>query len=247
MRNAHNRYAYALGNPLKYRDPSGHWVETAWDVANIAWDIHEVKKDPSLLNIGCLFVDVAAAALPRVPAGVGLIARGGKAAKVGVEVVTHVDEIVDGARVLSHADVATRIFKRSVEGFKRFETAGREVSGAIRDSKVVEQFEDCVDLIDEANVVEQIQVKVDVDQFQERVEVLREQLETALHNWREQFTPGVAGPQPVKVEVEAETPKPKKKTAKKTTAKPAAKKTTPKSTAKKTTPKSTAKKPATEE
>ena len=127
------------------------------------------------------------------------------------------------------------------------ETAGREVTGAIRDSKVVEQIQDSVDLIQEANVVEQIQVKVDVDQFQERVEVLREQLETALHNWREQFTPGVAGPQPVKVEVEAETPKPKKKTAKKTTAKPAAKKTTPKSTAKKTTPKSTAKKPATEE
>jgi len=125
------------------------------------------------------------------------------------------------------------------------ETAGREVTGAIRESKVVEQIQESVDLIQEAKVVEQLQVKVDVDQFQERVEVLREQLETALHNWREQFTPGVAGPQPVKVEVEAETPKPKRTTAKKTTAK----KTTPKSTAKKTTakkatPKSTAKKTA---
>ena len=113
------------------------------------------------------------------------------------------------------------------------ETAGREVTGAIRESKVVEQ-------IQEVKVVEQLQVKVDVDQFQERVEVLREQLETALHNWREQFTPGVAGPQPVKVEVEAETPKPKRTTAKKTTAK----KATPKATAKKTAPKSTPKKTA---
>jgi hypothetical protein len=125
------------------------------------------------------------------------------------------------------------------------ETAGREVTGAIRDSKVVEQIQDSVDLIQEAKVVEQIQVKVDVDQFQERVEVLREQLETALHNWREQFTPGVAGPQPVKVEVEAETPKPKKATAKKTTPKKTTAKTTAKKAAsKKTAPKATAKQTA---
>ena len=118
-------------------------------------------------------------------------------------------------------EFSTNLFTET--SFDDLEAAGREVTGAIRESKVVEQ----------------IHVKVDVDQFQERVEVLREQLETALHNWREQFTPGVAGPRPVKVEVEAETPAPKKKTtAKKTTAK----KTTPKTTAKKTTPKKQAKK-----
>lgn len=122
------------------------------------------------------------------------------------------------------------------------ETAGREVTGAIRESKVVEQIQESVDLIQEVKVVEQLQVKVDVDQFQERVEVLREQLETALHNWREQFTPGVAGPQPVKVEVEAETPKPKKTTAKKTAPKSTAKKTASKPTAKKAAPKTTPKK-----
>ncbi len=134
-------------------------------------------------------------------------------------------------------EFSTNLFTET--SFDDLEAAGREVTGAIRESKVVEQIQESVDLIQEAKVVEQIHVKVDVDQFQERVEVLREQLETALHNWREQFTPGVAGPRPVKVEVEAETPAPKKKTtAKKTTAK----KTTPKTTAKKTTPKTTAKK-----
>ena len=118
------------------------------------------------------------------------------------------------------------------------ETAGRELTGAIRESRVVEQIQESVDLIQEANVVEELRVKVDVDQFQERVEVLREQLETALHNWREQFTPGVAGPKPVKVEVEPETPTPKKTTAKKTAPKAtAARKTAPKPAAKKTTPK----------
>ena len=145
--------------------------------------------------------------------------------------------------------VAGRKFKEfgtdlfSDTSLEDLETAGREVTGAIRESKMVEQIQESVDLIQEAKVVEQIQVKVDVDQFQERVEVLREQLETALHNWREQFTPGVAGPQPVKVEVEAETPKPKKTAPKKTAKKTTSKKTTPKKTTpKKTTPKSAAKK-----
>jgi RHS repeat-associated protein len=99
-----NRYAYALNNPVRYRDSSGYWVETAWDIANILWDIYEVRRDPSLLNIGALVVDVGTAILPLVPAGAGLIVRGGKAAKVGIEVATHADEMADVARVLSHAD-----------------------------------------------------------------------------------------------------------------------------------------------
>ena len=87
--------------------------------------------------------------------------------------------------------------------------------------------------------------KLTLEQFQEKVEVLREQLETVLQNWREQFTPGVAAPKPVKVEVEkAEPRKPaaKKPAAKKPAAKPAAKKTT----AKKPAAKPAAKKTTTE-
>ena len=133
------------------------------------------------------------------------------------------------------------------------EAAGRELTGAIRESRVAEQIQDSVDLIQEAKVVEQLQVRVDRDQFQERVEVLREQLETALHNWREQFTPGVAGPKPVKVEVETEKPAPKKTaTAKKAASKKAttAKKSTAKKSAaakKTTTSKATAAKKTTVE
>ncbi|MBC7228453.1 MAG: RHS repeat-associated core domain-containing protein, partial [Thermoflexales bacterium] len=41
-----NRYAYVYHNPLRYTDPSGHWLETAWDIANILWDIYEVSRDP---------------------------------------------------------------------------------------------------------------------------------------------------------------------------------------------------------
>ena len=114
------------------------------------------------------------------------------------------------------------------------EAAGRELTGSIRESHMVEQLQEGVEHIQEAKVIEQIQDKVDVDQFQERVEILREQLETTLHNWREQFTPGVSAPKPAEV---TKTP------AKKTTPK----KTTPKVTAKKVTPKKTAPKKTTTE
>jgi RHS repeat-associated protein len=112
---AWDRYAYVNNNPLKYTDPSGHWLETAWDILNIAWDLYEVRRDPSLLNIGALVVDVGAAVLPFVPAGVGMVVRGGKAAKAAVEVVSHADEVVDAGRVVaevaSHADEAADALK----------------------------------------------------------------------------------------------------------------------------------------
>jgi len=103
-----NRYAYALNNPVRYRDSSGYWVETAWDIANILWDIYEVRRDPSLLNIGALVVDVGAVLLPLVPAGVGMVVRGGKAAKA----IAHADELVDAARALSRTDEVANLIRR---------------------------------------------------------------------------------------------------------------------------------------
>jgi RHS repeat-associated protein len=94
-----NRYTYARNNPLKYHDPSGHWVETAWDVANIVWDIAEVAAAPTPLNIAALVLDVGATVLPGVPGGAGLLARGGKTA---AKVASHTDEVVDAARLAGH-------------------------------------------------------------------------------------------------------------------------------------------------
>lgn len=59
-----------------------------------------------------------------------LIARGGKATKIAVEVATHADEAVD----------ATRLLKRTAEGLGRFKTAGQEVL-----PNVLKAFEGAVD------------------------------------------------------------------------------------------------------
>jgi len=115
-----NRYAYVYNNPLKYTDPSGHWLETAWDILNIAWDIQEIRQDPgNLWNWGALVVDVGTALLPGVPAFAGVVSKGGKAAKAAVEVASHADEVVDAGRVVaevaSHADEAADALRAADE------------------------------------------------------------------------------------------------------------------------------------
>jgi pyocin large subunit-like protein len=91
-----NRYAYVYNNPLRYTDPSGHWLETLWDIASIAWDLYEIRKDPrNLWNWGALAVDIAAAALPLVPGGVGAVVHGSRAARAAA----HADEAARLARI----------------------------------------------------------------------------------------------------------------------------------------------------
>ncbi len=100
---------------------------------------------------------------------------------------------------------------------------------AVEGEKVTKQLKD-------RNVVEEIEQRMSIDKVQDRVEQLRDQLETTLTNWRESFAP--------EVEKAKEEPKPaaKKPAAKKPAAKkPAAKATTKKAPA---TKKPAAKKPA---
>lgn len=75
---SYNRYSYVQNNPLTYRDPSGHVIETAWDVANIAIGVKSLIGNIKEGNVGSaildgvgIVADGAATALPFIPGGAG--------------------------------------------------------------------------------------------------------------------------------------------------------------------------------
>lgn len=80
-------YAYCAWNPIKYVDPNGKWVETAWDVANIGMDIASLKSNVSAGNVGGAIVDglglaldVGATLLPGIPGGAGTVIKASRTA-----------------------------------------------------------------------------------------------------------------------------------------------------------------------
>ena len=82
-----NRFSYARYNPIRNSDPTGHWVETALDIAFIAYDIYDIKTNGlNWLSGLSLAADVAGAILP-VVTGAGLAVRA----------LSHVDDVADAA------------------------------------------------------------------------------------------------------------------------------------------------------
>jgi RHS repeat-associated protein len=112
-----NRYAYVYSNPLRYTDPSGRWVETVWDVANLLWDVREVWRDPrNPWNWAALVVDVGTTLLPGVPAFAGAVQKGGQvfrhadeAAQAGRIILQYGNQVVDIARLGSRAGDFLRV------------------------------------------------------------------------------------------------------------------------------------------
>ncbi len=75
---SYNRYSYVQNNPLTYHDPSGHVLETVWDVANIAIGVKSLIGNIKEGNVGSaildgvgIVADGAATALPFIPGGAG--------------------------------------------------------------------------------------------------------------------------------------------------------------------------------
>jgi RHS repeat-associated protein len=107
-----NRYAYALNNPIEYRDPNGYWVETAWDIANVAVGVHSFVENVRAGNAGAavvdgvgVVVDVVAVVAPIVPAGAAAIIRSSRAA----------DQVADTVKAAKSASTTTKTADQAVE------------------------------------------------------------------------------------------------------------------------------------
>jgi RHS repeat-associated protein len=125
-----NRYSYTLNNPVRYRDPNGHWVESAIDIAFIAYDIYDISQNGWNWENGLsLTADVAGLILPGITGG-GLAVRAVAHADDAVKILSHADEVVDAARVVDNIADAASAANHTADvaaQLARFENAGAEV------------------------------------------------------------------------------------------------------------------------
>ena len=105
-------YAYCAGNPIKYVDPKGKAVETAWDIANVAIDIASLSDNlengdvgASIIDGFCLFGDGLAAAVPFIPGGFGSLAKASRT----------VDNVASTSSTVKHS------FQENIRAGKEFE------------------------------------------------------------------------------------------------------------------------------
>ena len=93
-----NRYSYTQNNPTRFVDPSGHFIETVFDIAMIGVDLIDIAQNGlNVANGAALVLDVAAVIIPGIPAVGGLAIKAAKAANA-------VDNAMDAAKLVNKAD-----------------------------------------------------------------------------------------------------------------------------------------------
>ncbi|HPL93082.1 MAG TPA: FG-GAP-like repeat-containing protein [bacterium] len=108
-----NPYIYLAHNPYQYKDESGAWLETVWDVISLGLSIKDFIKEPSVWNGVSVIMDIVSVVLPVVPAGGQAVKKtaslvGGELAKLSAK---YQDEIRKTAAHLNKSaeDVWTSI------------------------------------------------------------------------------------------------------------------------------------------
>ena len=100
-------YAYAANNPLKYVDREGAYLESAWDVFNIAVGVASLAENVregnygwAALDVVGVVVDVAATIAPGVPGGAGTLIKAAR----GARALDRVDDAKDATRSAVHGN-----------------------------------------------------------------------------------------------------------------------------------------------
>jgi RHS repeat-associated protein len=108
-----DRYGYALGNPMRFRDPDGFVFETVWDIANIAIGVaslaDNVRKGnyvAAAVDAAGVIVDTAAAVVPGAPGGAGTAIKASRAGEKVASAISVADKAADAAKAAKGTDRA---------------------------------------------------------------------------------------------------------------------------------------------
>ena len=112
-----NLYVYCADNPVNYVDPSGHWIETALDIASLGYSIKEFTSNPSWVKFGYLLWDVGATFIPFAP---GSYVR--KGPKIIFKVANKVSDFQKGKKCLNIGK-----YKSLAKSIKNRKKAGIEI------------------------------------------------------------------------------------------------------------------------
>jgi Novel toxin 10 len=107
-----NRYGYAHGNPNKFRDPSGNYVESAWDIFSLgvglvsfAYNIKEGQYGAAALDAVGIVADTVALAVPLLPGGAGAAIKASRAVQATVKGLQTVDRAANAGMAVANAYV----------------------------------------------------------------------------------------------------------------------------------------------
>lgn len=122
-----NLYNYCGSNPIAYEDSTGHFWETAFDVASLAWSAYDFIKKPNLVNGLFLAWDVAALVAPFVPGsyvakGIKLVSKGTKylskalkSTKKLTKTAKAIDKVYDTSKAIKKAKQAVKSAESAAE------------------------------------------------------------------------------------------------------------------------------------
>jgi RHS repeat-associated protein len=99
-----DRFSYTKNNPIRYRDPSGHWAETVLDLLFITYDVYQIMEEGwTPVNTVALVADIACAIVPIGTGGgpaVRAIMAGSDAALAFTKTATTLPDAIRAGQVL---------------------------------------------------------------------------------------------------------------------------------------------------